>query len=64
MTCPILQAVVSMIEKSGWVEILEAKLQSNPEYVAMMEQSHKRYIDERWNLLTPEDKEYLEKMNW
>lgn len=66
MTCPIMQARVSELEKSGWITTLENRLlqSRNDEYVNAMINSHQRYINERWNLLTECDKEYVEKKGW
>jgi hypothetical protein len=59
-----MQARISELEKSGWITILEKKLEGTMSYLDAMRESHRRYIEERWNLLTETDKQYVEQMGW
>lgn len=64
MISPSLQAKVSFIERDGWIQKLQARLLDSEEYLEIMRQSHQLYREERWNMLSPSDKDYIEQMGW
>lgn len=64
LTCPLLQAQISDIEKLGWIQKLQEKLNKNNDYKIQMRECHSKYLQERWSLLSDSDKEYVEKSGW
>ena len=67
MTCPELKSRVSKLEDEGWILKLEHRLLHSPhseEYVQTMKKAHELYAQERWDLLSEEDKELIDRNNW
>jgi len=67
MTCPIMQARISELEKSGWIRVFDNQLSANNfnnDYARMMQNSHRLYGQARWEMLREEDKEYVDRQGW
>jgi hypothetical protein len=65
MTCPQLHTKVADLEKDGWIQEIQSRLNDNVEdSIKLMEIAHNHYITERWNLLTDKDKVYIEEKGW
>ena len=64
MTCPSLKSRISRLEDEGWITKLEDRLVSDKAALESMSQAHSSYAEERWNLLSPEDKSYAEAHHW
>lgn len=62
--CPQVDARISALEKTGWIQALTDRLQSSSEYLTDMEYAHRAYADERWSLLHPDHITYLESRGW
>ena len=59
LTCPFLSREISRREADGWVGRLEARLSSDMALGAAMEEAHRRYVEQRNNLLTAEVRDRL-----
>ena len=68
ITCPLLRARISKLEHDGWVSKFQQRLHAGDiesmSFLAMMEEAHKAYAKERWELLTKEDQELVIKNGW
>lgn len=68
MSCPLLKARVSKLEDRGLVADFQARLTGGGSegagFVRVMEEAHAKYAAERWQWLTPEDVQTVEKNNW
>lgn len=65
--CPELHAKISMLEEDGYVQILTDRLlksERSEEYLATMQSAHKLYAEERWNMLSEIDREYVKQHGW
>lgn len=51
---------LARIESQGLVKILEQRIKDEPELRAQHHQSHKDYIERRWQAMTPEHKGIIE----
>jgi uncharacterized protein len=60
LTCPELVRAVSRLEMRGLIRELDHRLQADPNLAAGLQQNHTTYIAERWNLLTPDDRQAIE----
>jgi serine/threonine protein phosphatase PrpC len=68
MSCPNLFSKISKLEVDGWIAKFQKKLtnvnEGKEEYRERMKVAHRLYSEFRWNLLTNEDKEMIEKAGW
>jgi len=66
ITCPKLHTRISKLEDQGWIIKLSEKLlhEDNKEYLQMMHDTHQKYAQFRWSLLSPEDKAFVESKGW
>ncbi len=64
MSCPLLQARISELEVAGWIEVFQKRLTDSEIYQENMREAHKQYAMERWNMLSPEEVEVVEKNGW
>ncbi len=63
LTCPFLEAEVARLESAGAVKRFEDLLAGDPPLARSYAQAHEAYRAERWALLSPEDREFLRKVN-
>lgn len=67
LCCPDLHTKICELEVDGWVMKLQKRLTESDEsaaYLAGMEQAHRRYASERWELLSEADKSLVEENGW
>lgn len=67
MTSPILHAQISRLEKSGWIKTFQARLkdeENHAEDIKQMKTAHREYAQERWKLLSEEDKVFVVEKGW
>jgi hypothetical protein len=67
LSCPTLHTEICELEVEGWVDKLCRRLQDSDEsatYLAAMENAHKMYATERWNMLTDSDRQTIEEKGW
>mmetsp|Transcript_9306 Transcript_9306/g.9383 ORF Transcript_9306/g.9383 Transcript_9306/m.9383 type:complete len:266 (-) Transcript_9306:270-1067(-) len=67
LTSPILKAKISRLEYQGWITKLQHRLhhsELSETYMRQMELAHKYYKEERWNMMTSNDKEYVDQNGW
>lgn len=64
ISCPITHAKVAQLEQEGWIPIINEKLFESEDDLATMKRAHELYQEERWNLLSTEDKEFVEQVTW
>jgi hypothetical protein len=65
--CPELHAKVSVLEEDGYVQILTERLQKSEissEYLEIMRYAHQKYAEERWEMLSEIDQEYVKQHGW
>ena len=61
LTCPHISKAISELERNGYVKIFEERIINNSELTNIWYNVHEEYANERWNLLTINDQEYLSK---
>lgn len=64
LTCPSLVAQLAALEHVSWIRRLEREIRSDATLKRELEKNHKAYIEERWALLSDEDKQGIEKRGW
>jgi hypothetical protein len=64
LTHPLLRCLVSKLEWEGYGIQLEQRLRNDTASLAMMNQAHMAYGQERWNLLSPSDIEVIQCLKW
>ena len=67
MTCPLLIAKIAKLEEDGYVQIFQDRLVNEStyeKYEQIQSNAHKLYADERWNLLSFKDQEYIIAKDW
>jgi hypothetical protein len=64
LACPVTFSKIAQLEHDGWVPILNQRLLESEEALAIMKRAHELYAQERWDLVSPEDKEYVEAKGW
>lgn len=64
LSCPKLHTLICELEVDGWVDKLQTRLQSSEEHLEAMRRAHQSYAEERWRLLTDEDRERVEQNGW
>lgn len=67
ISCPILHAEISQHEENGMVLQLTNRLlheSDSQAHLEAMEAAHRAYAEERWALLTPEDREFVVASGW
>jgi hypothetical protein len=67
LSCPIIHAKISQLEKAGWITIIETKLKENDYnniFAESMRHSHDLYRQARLDLLHEEHLDYVEKNGW
>ena len=61
LTCPHISKAISELERNGYVKIFEERIVNDNELTNIWYNVHEEYANERWNLLTINDQEYLSK---
>lgn len=64
LTCPILREQLARLEEQGVIAQLEGEIARDPELYRCYEKDHQRYAHERFSLLSPKEREFLEKRGW
>lgn len=64
LSCPSLKAAVSQLENQGLVGDWEQRLQADPALLTAMQNAHKRYAQERWEMLTSADADIIRQRGW
>ncbi len=64
MTSPALRAAVSSLEDSGWINRIGRTLGAKEEFQRQMVVAHRRYAEERWGMLSTEDRQLVDNRNW
>ena len=60
LTCPIIVEQISRLEEQGIIKQFEQEIAENPKLQTQYKEDHERYAAERFALLKPEDKAFLE----
>jgi len=61
LTCPKILQQISQLEYAGVIKKLEELIQKDNSFRDKYHEAHRRYIEERWQILKEEDKEFLKK---
>lgn len=64
MCCPYLHAKISHLEDLGFITVFQQRLNEDAIAMESMHLAHKSYGEERWSLLSAEDKIFVEENNW
>ncbi len=64
LTCPILREQLSRLEEHGVIGQLEAEIARDPHFQERYAEDHRRYAQERFSLLSPTEREFLERRGW
>lgn len=59
LTNPEISRAIAELERRGYVSMIEATIKSDPELVDQLYQCHAEYAQERWESLSPHDRERL-----
>jgi hypothetical protein len=63
LSCPYLGAEVSRLESGGAVKRLEERLARHPDLAAQYAKAHDAYREERWSLLSANERAFLSQVN-
>jgi len=61
LTCPFLTRQIDHLEAEGWIKKMDGQIEHDETLAASLREAHRTYITERDRLLSPEDRETLEK---
>ena len=64
LVCPEVARQVSRLESEGWVGKLEAQLAGDPGLLEALRADHGSYQEERWGVLSAEDRELIRRRGW
>lgn len=64
MCCPYLHAKISHLEDLGFITVFQQRLNEDAIEMQSMHSAHNYYGEERWSLLSTEDKLFVEENNW
>lgn len=64
LTCPILVEQISRLEEQGWIKKLEEQIESDQDLRARYAEDHRRYAEERFSLLSEEDRAQIAERGW
>lgn len=59
LTCPFLAEEIDHLEEAGWIRRMETLLREDTGLNARLQRAHRAYIEERMNLLSIEDRRFL-----
>lgn len=59
LTCPTIVAQISQLEHQGCIKELERIIAEDRDFRRNYHQDHRRYVEERWQILKDEDKHFL-----
>ena len=60
LTCPFLAEEIDHLEEVGWIKRMETLLREDTRLNARLQRAHRAYIEERMNLLSVEDRRFLD----
>ncbi len=60
LTCPFLAEEIDHLEEEGWIRRMETLLREDTRLNARLQRAHRAYIEERLNLLSVEDRRFLD----
>lgn len=60
LTCPFLAEEIDHLEEAGWIKRMETFLREDTRLNARLQRAHRVYIEERLNLLSTEDRRFLD----
>jgi hypothetical protein len=60
LTCPFLAEEIDHLEEGGWIKKMETLLREDTKLNAQLQRAHRAYIEERMNLLSVEDRRFLD----
>ncbi|WP_110685531.1 DUF501 domain-containing protein [Salinicola aestuarinus] len=61
LSCERLKVVLSRLEAQGVIKELEAALKQDPEWMAEYHASHEDYVRQRWDYMTPAERDAVER---
>jgi len=61
LTCPFLTKQIDRLEAEGWIKKMDGQIERDQALAVSLREAHRAYITERDRLLSPEDRETLEK---
>lgn len=61
LCCERLKVVLSRLEASGVIKVLEARLREDPEWLASYHRSHADYVRQRWVFMSDAQREAVER---
>lgn len=64
VTHPRIKALISKLELDKWGTKLEKRLQEESDALESMQRAHKEYGQERYNMITTEDREWIQQRKW
>ena len=64
VSCPNLHAQISHLEDLGFITQFQKRVNEDDSVLESMRQAHNFYAEERWSLLSSEDKTFVEEKNW
>ena len=64
MCCPYLHAKISHLEDLGFITVFQQRLNEDAIAMQSMHNAHNSYGEERWSLLSTEDKLFVEESSW
>lgn len=64
LTCPNIIDQISRLEHQGLIQKLESLLQEDEVMIQAYHDNHRQYLEERWEILTPEDQQWLHHQGW
>lgn len=64
LTCPIVVEQLSRLEERGVIDLLEEQIQQNEDFWKNYTEDHRLYAQERFALLSAEERKLLEERGW
>lgn len=64
LSCPRLSERLSRLEHEGLIARLETLLEQDPLFFEAYQNDHRQYLNERWETLTPHDRQLVEQQGW
>ena len=64
LVCPTLHQRLSVLEASGKIREIMADLRADPALLKSLEQDHRAYIEERWQLMDPSEHQQIRSLGF
>ena len=64
LCCPDTIRRIARLESLGLIHTLSDRLAASPDAAAQFRGSHERYMEERWGMLSSEQREYVRGRGW